>query len=167
MDIREFLVERIFNLCETSIRNISREEWDCLNQDVNNYLEENQIEEEIHFQEIFDIKPDEREQLRQNIDECFNTYPLIQTFFEERSSSFNFPPLNMINIIRHWCQDFIESFEEIDELGEIEETYESMSSVSDSVSESDYTLDSTDYITVKYFQGLFLAVYEMFMNREL
>lgn len=175
MNVQEELVSRIYDLCQENLDNIPREEWEELNNNISQYLEEHNINqgEELDFQEIFCLKPDEREQLTRVVNNIFTQYPLVETFFDN-NREMNLPQLDMMGIIQDWCQDFVEFNEElerdreedsideednVENLNEDEEEY---------LSESDIEVDiANDYITVKYFQGLFLAIYQMFMDREL
>ncbi len=173
MNINTFLANTIYNLCKNSIDNIPREEWDELNTDINEYLLNNNMNEEINCQEIFSIKDDEYQKLSLAIEETFETYPLIKIFFEEHRT-LEFPPLDMIGIIKRWCQDFVQTFEHADDSDEQDEEFDD----SFSENQSNYSYSSLNseiisnelldnYITIKYFQGLFTAVYEMFMDRTL
>lgn len=172
MNVRDYMVERIYNLCYDSLQAIPREEWEELNQDVNNYFEENEIQEDVKFEEIFDLKPDERDQLRRCIDEAFDTYPLLETFFDNQREM-NFPPLDMIKIIRGWCNEFVQFNETREEIDSNEDEEAEDEEIDDydyedvEIDEEDCEISVNDYITVKYFQGLFMAIYQMFMNREI
>lgn len=175
MNVREHLADRIYNLCEESLNNIPQEEWDQLHNNIREYLESQNIQEEVeNFQEAFNIKPDEKEELMKCINEAFDTYPLVETFFDNRRD-FNLPPMNMMKVLYDWCRDFVQQVEDLDpeereeriqeEFEEFEEFEEISNNEEEEIDED--IIDTEDYITVKYFQGLFLAIYEMFMNREL
>lgn len=164
MNANEYLANTIYNLCRNSIESIQREEWDSLSNDINSYLREHNINEEMNCQEIFSIKPDEYDRLIDIINETFENYPLIQAFFDE-NRDLNFPQLDMIQIIRNWCQDFVdyndENNDDIEGEGDGED-YE------ENEDDSDISLDElNDYITIKYFQGIFIGIYELFMNRDI
>jgi lysyl-tRNA synthetase class I len=184
MNVREYLVTKIYDLCQENLDNIPREEWEQLNNNVSQYLEEHDINQEgdLDFQEIFCLKPDEREQLTRVINNVLGQYPLVETFFLN-NREMNLPQLDMMGIIQDWCKDFVEFNEEMerdedeeeemerdeDEEEEIEENVENLNEDEEEyLSQSDIEVDiANDYITVKYFQGLFLAIYSMFMDREL
>ncbi len=172
-DIREKLVNKVYTLCNDSIQNIPQEEWQALDNDINTYLREHICVdlEEFNSQEIFSIKPDELEKLKHIVDIYLNQYPLIETFFSEKLDDFPLPPLDMIDIIREWCKDFVKYNEEMTQQFHGEGRNESESDnetdrETESESEDEEEDDLEDYISVKYFQGLFLAIYELFMNRE-
>lgn len=159
MKVEEYLTTQIYNLCNESIGSISDDEWIGLNNDINQYLSENALEETIECKEIFQIKANEYQVLSDTIHEMFIQYPLIADFFDN-NRDLNFPPLDMIRIIRLWCQDFVQCQE--DDTESHSETSET--STFDQELEN---LDQEEYITIRYFQGLFGAIYELFMERQL
>ncbi len=164
MHINEFMVNKIYDICTENINNIPQESWDDLNMEINQYLVEHDIDEQINCKEIFIIQDDEREKLTHIVTLLFNEYPLIQSFFDENRSTFKFPRLDMIGIIRRWCEEFANNeiaenngetgetdesdYEELDELEECEELEE----------ENAYS----EYITIRYFEGIFRTIYEIF-----
>ena len=170
MNVNEYMATTIYNLCNNSNNATSREEWDNLSNEMNEYIRQHNLdEEEIDCFKVFSVKPDEYELLVQIIDDAFETYPLIQTFFDEHRDM-NFPPLNMISIIRSWAQEFIENNEQVENVEE-ESFYLSDEENEDEDEENNSEASDYDpmdeYVTVKYFQGLFAGVYELFMSREI
>jgi len=162
------MIHTIYNLCKESLDSIPRESWDQLNNDINTYLQEHNIQEEIYCQDIFRLKEDELESLTQIVNETFETYPLIQTYFDEHRD-IRWPPLDMIKLIRRWAQDMVEYNEnnfddDIDD--DIESIENDIEFIENDIEDMEPLDPHQDYITIKYFQGLFLAVYEMFTNYE-
>lgn len=166
MNVKDYIVDKIYDICIDSLNNIQPEEWNTLNRDVSNYLTEQDIQLELNLEEAFSIKLDEKEKLRYVVNKIFNTYPLIETFFDN-NRDWNFPPFNMMNVIRRWCNDIVEELQEYNEI-ETESEYSTNEEIYESDREEDDNSEIDDeYITIHYFQGLFMAIYDMFMNREI
>ncbi len=176
MNIKEYVVETIFNICIDSLNNIDQEEWNTLNNNINNYLKSNNFDiNNFDIKQAFCIKPDEKDKLRNFIDETFNHYPLIETFFDN-NRDFHFPEFNMIEIIKRWCEDIVEEiqhdkdnlqYENEDEDNLQYENEDEDNLQYENEDEDNLQYENDEYITINYFQGFFVAIYEMFMNREI